>query len=89
MNLGWMNAARLASLIGSRPSESPVLTKRQTLTYTRAGKRLANRVARRAGFNMWFGRKYQFTLPRLLMVRSMISRPVVPLMARLFTMQGL
>lgn len=89
MNLGWLNAAKLASLIGSRSSENSTLTKRQALNYTRAGKRLARRVARRAGFNMWFGRKYQFTLPRLLIVRSMVSRPVEPLMARIFTMQGL
>src|SRR5690625_85241 len=64
MNLGWLNAAKLASLIGSRSPENSPLTKRQAPNYTSAGKRRARRVARRAGLNVWFGRRYQEPQPR-------------------------
>lgn len=89
MNLGWLNVARLSQLIVNRPTSDPALTKDQALLYSRVGKRLARRAARRAALNMWFGRQHRFTLPRELMVRSMVSRPIEPLMARLFTMRGL
>ena len=88
MNLGWLDAYRLAksldAIINDNRNFQPTLSE-----YEDHQQRIAQKVARRAAFNMWLGRKYNSVTLRKMLLHGMINTPIQNILARLFAMQNL
>jgi len=86
MNMGWLNAWRLAEVVdhclkNRRYDESAVLQ------YEKEAKAAAKRVIKRAEFNMFLGRKCRYQTLRRLVVQFMTDTPIRSVFARNFTMR--
>lgn len=88
MNLGWLNAHRLASVLQT------VLNNPQKIDhlfndYSSVGQRIARKAGRRAALNMKLGRKTRFPLTKKLAAQLIVNTPLSKRAARVFTMRGL
>ncbi|WP_102125989.1 FAD-dependent oxidoreductase [Deinococcus planocerae] len=90
MNLGWLDAAALAPLLGKALGGAPGAGA-ALLRYERARLRSARLATRQAEFNMVFGRPARGPARRVrdAVLRGLLSSPVQPLLARAFTMRWL
>lgn len=88
MNMGWLNAWRLAEAVEQclKNKQSPVSA---LLEYEREAKRIAKRLIKRAEFNMFLGRKCRYQTIRRLIVHFMLDTPMKSIFARNFTMRGI
>jgi len=88
MNLGWLDAWRLADLLDHilhrGKGAAPLLD-----VYRTDRRKAAVKAERRAEFNMALGRKTTRPERRRLMLKAMLSFPLNRLLARAFTMRGL
>ena len=88
MNLGWLDAWTLgevfALMFGEGKRYEPLFA-----LYNQRRLRAARAAIRRAEFNMMMGRKTALSGLRNSAVKVALKRPLEPLLARLFTMQGL
>ena len=92
MNLGWLDAHLLSNVLGSVFSDGHVddrgLSKALS-HYSRSRIRATKKAQKRSELNMWFGRAHGSSWSRLAAISAIISRPIQPFFARLFTMRGL
>lgn len=88
MNLGWLGASRLATMLGRALREGRDPSRALALD---AGwrRRHARAAARRAELNMWIGRPTTSPDRRELVVRALLAPPCAGVLARMFTMRGL
>ena len=88
MNLGWLGASRLATMLaralreGRDPSRALALDASWRRRHARAA-------ARRAELNMWIGRPTTSPDRREKVVRALLTPPCAGVLARMFTMRGL
>lgn len=88
MNLGWINAHRLSSVIQKTLREPQQRTK-LFVHYTRKGQKNAKKVARRAELNMVLGRKTRLPLLKKIAAQIIVNSPISKIAAQTFTMRGL
>ena len=88
MNLGWLDAWTLGETFALVFSEGKRYEPLFAL-YNQRRLRAARAAIRRAEFNMMMGRKTALSRLRNGAVKVALRRPLEPLLARLFTMQGL
>ncbi|CAN5408801.1 NAD(P)/FAD-dependent oxidoreductase [soil metagenome] len=88
MNLGWLTAKNLADTL-KICIEKPDRARYALEVFTKASRKKAKKVARRAELNMWLGQKRRFPLIRNLIARLMVSPPLNRKMAEIFTMRRL
>lgn len=88
MNLGWLDAAALAGAL-DRTIRGGDTSRVFLAAYQRRRRRAAWQAARQAEFNMFFGRPSRAPGLRDRALRLLLTRPVRPLLARLFTMRWL
>lgn len=85
MNLGWLDARRLAdALTAAHAGDRDALRR-----YDEARRAAARKARRRGEFNMALGRRHRVSWPRQSLVRALLVPPVAARMARVFTMRGL
>ncbi len=94
MNLGWLDAFALsnafASVFARVDKESDAGKPFRALTrYSDQRKKAALTAQRRSELNMWFGRSHAVGWPRSLAISAILSRPIQPIFAKMFTMRGL
>lgn len=88
MNLGWIGAVDLIRTIAkARRERLPIDGALREDAARRA--RSARAVARRAEINMWIGRPTHHHATRDRLVEALLGRPVVGVLANVFTMRGL
>lgn len=83
MNLGWLDARKLAEMLSS--SQAPENFK----SYSVQQKKKATKVARRAEMNMRLGRASNLPIFREWMIQGILHSPLKQKVAQLFTMRGL
>jgi len=88
MNLGWLTARNLADALKTI-LKNPDQTGEALQSFSSASRKTAKKVARRAEFNMWLGRKRRIPFMRNLIVRLMVKTPLQKKMARTFMMRDL
>lgn len=86
MNLGWLDAGSLASML---PEVLAGNGREHLQVYHEQRRSAARRAIRRAAFNMFMGRKTRLPGFRSALTWSMLNTPLRHLMVRLFTMDGL
>ena len=92
MNLGVLDAARLASAIGPPSAgllDRPAKLARRLARYEGQSKAIARKATRRSGFFMALGQQREHPAARDALIRLLLSRPFARTSARLFTMRGL
>ena len=88
MNLGWINANKLAEALVKtihQPNKTELLLKE----YTDQARKTARIVAKRAEMNMWMGRKQTAPFITALLARLIVRSPFSKIAVRRFTMRGL
>ena len=86
MNLGWINADRLAVKL-EQAFESPDNAEKLFSQYTSEGKNFAKKIALQAEQNMWLGRKRSIPIFRNILARTIVQTPLSKIAARKFTMR--
>lgn len=87
MNVGWLDGRDAAAVLFEALAGGDY--RRPFAEYSRKRLRVARRAARRAEFNMMFGRPGPFAPVARFGARLMLSRPLAGFFARQFTMRGL
>lgn len=87
MNVGWLDGRDAAAVLFEALAGGD--HRRPFAEYSRKRLRVARRAARRAEFNMMFGRPGPFAPVARFGARLMLSRPLAGFFARQFTMRGL
>lgn len=88
MNLGWLGARSLASVLGRTLAAGR--DPREALARDGARRRILARTAtRRAELNMWLGRPTALPSLRAAFVGTLLALPTARVLARAFTMRGL
>lgn len=88
MNLGWINAHRLSSVI-QKALRKPQQRTELFIHYTQKGQKIAQKVARRAELNMMLGRKTRLPLLKKLAAQIIVNSPISKIAVQTFTMRGL
>ena len=90
MNLGWLDAYDIAGwLPDALASASPDAWAAAARAYDDRRRRAFRTAARRADLNVRLGRATRWSSARNWLIRGLLSPPVAPVMARMFTMHGL
>ncbi|HET7675387.1 MAG TPA: NAD(P)/FAD-dependent oxidoreductase [Gammaproteobacteria bacterium] len=86
MNLGWLDAWRLAEALAKRRESA---SDAALIDYGRTRRTMAEKARRRAEFNMRLGCRFARPRLRKALVKTMLAQPLAGHMARMFTMRGL
>ena len=90
MNLGWLDAQDLAGwLPDALASASTAAWEAAVRAYDDRRRRAFHAAARRAELNVRLGRATRWSAARRWLIQGLLSAPVAPTMARMFTMHGL
>ena len=89
MNLGWLDAWQLASIMSFCRGLSKHAPISDFFAYDSKQRPIAKKVAKRAELNMRLGRASSFPVLKNMLIKTMLKKPLNSKMALLFTMRGL